>query len=115
MKTKRFDALYQKVFLSFIILIGFFVVLALLYVYETVEYTSLSYKYMKLEKEYKSLVKHNQFLKYQVERLSSPSRIEKYAKIKLGMVYPEKTVYIDISPAEAEAMVSSDGKYVASP
>ncbi len=115
MNSKKRDSAYERKFFGIILFVSFFVLIGLLYVYENVEYTSLSYKYMSLEKRYKDLCKENDMLRYKVERLSSPSRIERYAKAKLGMVYPRKTVYIDISPSEINVVSASGGKYIASP
>ncbi len=115
MSGKRYSIPYERYFFLSILVVGFFTLLALLYVYENVEYTSLSYTYMQLKKEYSALTRENQLLRYKVEKLSSPSRIEKYARIKLGMVYPQKTVYVDILPSELNVATLSTGKYVASP
>ncbi len=115
MNGRRYNIPYERYFFLSILIVSFFTILALLYVYENVEYTSLSYRYMQLKKEYSTLTKENQLLRYKVEKLSSPSRIEKYARAKLGMVYPQKTVYIDILPSEVNMATLSTGKYIASP
>ncbi len=115
MRGKRYGYSYERFFFASILIVGFFTVLGLLYVYENVEYTSLSYKYMTLEKECSELLRKNQLLRYEVEKLSSPSRIERYAKTKLGMVYPQKTVYVDISLSDIRVASFVEGKYIASP
>jgi cell division protein FtsL len=115
MKSKPRDSSFEKFFFLSILFISFFTILGLLYVYENVEYTSLSYKYMTLKKEYENLIHKNEKLNDTVEKLSSPSRIERYARLRLGMAYPKKTVYIDIYPSEVKVASSSEGKYIASP
>lgn len=65
-------------------------VLVLVYVWCHVQITEVNYEMARAIKVREKLLEENGKLKVEIERLTSPSRVEEYAREKLNMDYPER-------------------------
>ncbi|MBI5417216.1 cell division protein FtsL [Candidatus Poribacteria bacterium] len=75
---------------TFVIILILVIIVSLLYVWQKVEISSLGYEIGLLEKQTKELTERNENLKIKCEKLRSLDRIEKIAKDRLNMHFPNK-------------------------
>lgn len=87
---------WKQEFKGYLLIVAAFVFCALFFAWSRLEIVQKGYAISQANQAYESLVKENQCLRVEVASLSSPSRIEKIAKDKLGLVNPkqEKVILI---------------------
>jgi cell division protein FtsL len=73
---------------NYLLVVATLVFFALLFVWSRLEVIQMGYALSQSNQVYENLVKENQCLRVEVASLKSPSRIEKLAKEKLGLINP---------------------------
>ena len=91
----------MRIFRAFLILI-IFVVLSAVHLAIYTSSIKTGYDIDELKQKYEKIRSENRYLNYLVAREESLPRIEKLAKGKLNMVYPEKVIYIITSTSESK-------------
>lgn len=81
-----------------IFILAIFVALALVHLYIFVQNITLKYKITDLKIKLSEIRSKNRALGSQVAAEENLSRVEKIAKEKLGMIYPQKIIYLEVSP-----------------
>jgi cell division protein FtsL len=73
---------------NYLLIVTTFVFFTLLFVWSRLEVLQTGYSLSRANQVYENLVKESQCLRVEVASLKSPSRIEKLAKEKLGLINP---------------------------
>ena len=90
---------HSNIYIPWGYVVGFIFVLALVsifYLSENAKIISVEYKINALKTQRTALLEEQKELRFDIEKLSSLSRVEKIAKEDLKMVYPEKRLALVI-------------------
>lgn len=109
-EAKRRKSRAKLRFLGIVVLM-FLVCMFILYRYSQI--THLSYEVDNLQKEVTELNREKEDLKLELDSLKNVARIEKDAKLKLGMNYPteDQIVYLNVNDAFEEKNVAKSTEF----
>jgi len=87
---------WKQEFKNYLLIVASLVFFALLFVWSRIEIVQMGYELSQANRVYENLVKESQCLRVEAASLKSPSRIEKLAQGRLGLVNPkqEKVILI---------------------
>ncbi|MFH1542612.1 MAG: septum formation initiator family protein [bacterium] len=80
------------------------VILSVIHLYINTQNITIKYQVAKLKTEHNQLISQNRQLASQAASKENLGYIEKTAKEKLGMIYPNKMTYIVVTEAPAETV-----------
>lgn len=84
------------------------VALLILYLFQSMQFTELSYQLQQSKEELETLRKENFQLELEVANLSALDRIERIARDDLGMLDPNQMKYVVLHPRDYERAGSLD-------
>ena len=81
---------WKQEFKNYLLIVAAMVFCTLLFVWSRLEVVQMGYELSQTNQVYENLVKESQCLRVELASLKSPSRIDKIAKDRLGLINPKQ-------------------------